>query len=147
MFSIWPADSPSQSNTSATRSLLETKWHFMLCRRVGSLNAAWSPVQAGLLAPFVLACSRAAEQSNSKKPPEAALAFAPPTFAHHFAYIVCMFTLVAPTSKKLDFLDSSPTFRLYSPTLRSKHFFLCPGHGKRSVCAVQLRRSIRCGYG
>ena len=43
----------------------------------------------------------------------------------HFAYIVCMFTLVAPTSKELDFLDSSPTFRLHSPTLRSTHFFFC----------------------
>ena len=65
----------------------------------------------------------------------------------HFAYIVCMFTLVAPTSKKLDFLDSSPTFRLHSPNPPEHALFLCPGHGKRSVCAVQLRRSIRCGYG
>lgn len=36
-----------------------------------------------------------------------------------------MFTLVAPTSKKLDFLDSSPTFRLHSPNPPEHALFFC----------------------
>ena len=51
----------------------------------------------------------------------------------HFAYIVCMFTLVAPTSKKLDFLDSSPTFRLHSPNPPEHALFFVPWPWKE-VC-------------
>ena len=55
----------------------------------------------------------------------------------HFAYIVCMFTLVAPTSKKLDFLDSSPTFRLHSPN---------PPEHALLFCALAMERGLFAQY-
>ena len=93
-------------------------------------------MQAGLLAPFVLACSRAAEQSNSKKPPEAALAFAPPTFAYISPTLSVCLLLLRLHLKSLIFQIPRLHSAYIPPTLRSTHFF----------CALAMERGLFAQY-